>query len=1164
MLARFQFHRLLAVPRPPAATDVPDPAPAQLFAALIAAHADLTCDADPPGAEPSAIAVVWLRVPGDPHLRVLVGGSPTFPPARTTAARTTAAHTTPADTTPADTTAADPTAACHAPTADSSSGVPVPVLYPPGSTGVAVDGAEVVAALNGFPSWLRCAGTADALWVADRPGSNGRDGGGPSRHGSFDDFAAHLPGAFAWLVVAQPVATGVVDAERGDLLRMIPFLRRREQDGHARVELERAEARYRELTRSAATGLWDVRVLVGAPTATETRLTAALLCGAGDLDDLPYLLTPQRSRPSGLAEALGTPLGPSASRAGAAEPPRMLASGPDDPTSHPGSGYGPHGHPGSGIGAEYLPGAGPGDGVGGGRINVRPAPSRPAFGHPGAPGAPGTPGTPHAHESSVPGDPPGRPQNPPVGGPANAGIEPRFPFRAGGELLAALARPPRRELPGITLVTAHTFDVTPEGGLGMRPPMAPAPTLHHGDRSDDVARHDAVGGAVVLGQVLDAGWSPAGVLPVPRATLNRHGFVCGATGSGKSQTVRSLLESLARAADPVPWLVLEPAKAEYARMAGRLAGHAEVLVIRPGRLDAPPAGLNPLEPEPGFPLQSHIDLVRALFLAAFEAHEPFPQVLARALTVCYTDAGWDLVAGRMRPEHRPRFRDDEPLVPARPRYPTLGDLQRTATRVVETIGYGAEVTADVRGFVDVRIGSLREGTPGRFFEGGHPLDIGALLTRNVVVELEDITSDQDKAFLLGAILIRIVEHLRVCHGSSGLDELRHVLVVEEAHRLLKNVTDGPAAAAVELFASLLAEIRAYGEGVLVVEQIPSKILPDVLKNTALKVMHRLPSAEDREAVGATMNLRDDQSELVVALPPGVAAIAVDGMDRPILTRMLPGGHRESVQGARHDAIPLTGRRSLLCGTDCTTHGACTLGQVNDASHLAADPLLVVWVEAVAAHQVIGLAHLLGQAPPTPTPALREKLLAQPPRTLDCLLAHAVDRAATARSLLLRPYVDLDEFARSLADTLHCMLVDVAASGTSEGIGADTRRWTAGPYRYQDVRRALTEARRRPGADQPHPLTGEWRHRGLSLTGTTIAAQFDEMLHSPHCAPGLEAVSLGNLAASGLALAVRSLTGGTSDEHLRLALHQACAGADLAALRFQMANLLEKHVAAGGG
>jgi hypothetical protein len=66
----------------------------------------------------------------------------------------------------------------------------------------------------------------------------------------------------------------------------------------------------------------------------------------------------------------------------------------------------------------------------------------------------------------------------------------------------------------------------------------------------------------------------------------------------------------------------------------------------------------------------------------------------------------------------------DPL-PARPRYPTLGELQSAAREVVNRIGYGHEVAANVRGFVDVRIGSLREGAPGRFFEGGHPLDIGS-------------------------------------------------------------------------------------------------------------------------------------------------------------------------------------------------------------------------------------------------------------------------------------------------------------------------------------------------------------------------------------------------------------------------------------------------------
>ena len=69
-----------------------------------------------------------------------------------------------------------------------------------------------------------------------------------------------------------------------------------------------------------------------------------------------------------------------------------------------------------------------------------------------------------------------------------------------------------------------------------------------------------------------------------------------ATGAGKSQTVRGLLEAAARAG--IPWLVVEPAKAEYRLMAARLPG-TEVIRIRPGELGDPPAGINPLEPAPG-------------------------------------------------------------------------------------------------------------------------------------------------------------------------------------------------------------------------------------------------------------------------------------------------------------------------------------------------------------------------------------------------------------------------------------------------------------------------------------------------------------------------------------------------------------------------------------
>lgn len=988
-LSAHRFHRLLTVPRRPEDPHADDRTAAQLTAAVTAAHAVLGHHAE---GGPTGIAAAWIR-PG-PHrpMHFLVGGAPYFPPAGD-----------------------EPRAA-----------VERPLSYPPGATARDVPPSEAATLLEGMPYWLPCLGSHDALRMGDDERALPTE-----RRGSFDDAVAHLPDAFAWLVLAEPVPYGRLEQERAALSVQLPRLRQRENSAADRVAAERAEARYRELTRALATGVWNVRVLVGGRRPESALASAALLCGSGDLDDLPYVLVPAR-RPMSLAEAL-------------------TVDAPAD----------------TGLAAESAP-----------------------------PGA------------SL--------------------------FIAPAELVAALARPPARELPGIRTVAPNRFDVTADDT---------------GEGSD----------GFLIGDILDESLSAADRLHVSRSTLNRHAFVCGATGSGKSQTVRSLLTALSTHERPIPWLAIEPAKAEYARMAGRLAaaGRPEaarrVTVIRPGDVDVPPASLNPLEPEPGFPLQSHVDLVRALFLAAFEGHEPFPQVLARALSQCYTDAGWDLVTGEPRPAHKPKFVLDEPDAPRSAVYPTLGALQATARRVVEMIGYGKEVTADVRGFVDVRVGSLREGTPGRFFEGGHPLDIAGMLSGNVVLELETITNDQDKAFLIGAVLIRLVEHLRVHHGSGG-GSLRHVLVVEEAHRLLKNVEDGPAAAAVELFASLLAEIRAYGEGVVIVEQIPSKILPDVVKNSALKIMHRLPAEDDRRAVGATMNLQQEQSENVVALPPGRAAVASDGMDRPVLTGIPHGEHDESTKEASTDP-PLLASRSPLCGASCRA-AQCTLRTMNDSHHRSVQPLHLIWVEAAASAQAMGMVA------PDPAAGTGAALRALAPRDLECTLVYAVERAVSARAALMRDEVDPADFAERLYAVL-----SAALSGT-EPPTVDRRRYTYANYRFRDVLEAVQRARKAV-PDGPHTYpeaqTTDWASRGLLLTGTSGADHRLQVRALPGYGPEKVHARIGDVDRSGLRDAVTAVTGGTTEQHVRRAFALACAeGPELRAVVAETAMRVAQVCAEGTG
>lgn len=118
---------------------------------------------------------------------------------------------------------------------------------------------------------------------------------------------------------------------------------------------------------------------------------------------------------------------------------------------------------------------------------------------------------------------------------------------------------------------------------------------------------------------------------------------------------------------------------------------------------------------------------------------------------------------------------------------------------------------------------------------------------------------------------------------NGAKKLQHILMIEEAHRLLKNVPQSAnptQAKSVEFFCNMLAEIRTYGQGIFIADQIPTKLAPDTIKNTNLKIVHRTVAQEDREAMGKAMNMSTDQIDYLSSLPRGYAAVYAEGDNRP--------------------------------------------------------------------------------------------------------------------------------------------------------------------------------------------------------------------------------------------------------------------------------------------
>ena len=118
--------------------------------------------------------------------------------------------------------------------------------------------------------------------------------------------------------------------------------------------------------------------------------------------------------------------------------------------------------------------------------------------------------------------------------------------------------------------------------------------------------------------------------------LNKHTFVCGITGSGKTTTVKNILSSCEK-----PFMVIEPAKKEYRNI--ELKNNTNVEVYTLGKPEINCLQMNPFYILPGISPQMHIDFLKDLFNASFSFYGPMPYILEKCLQNIYIKKGWNLV-----------------------------------------------------------------------------------------------------------------------------------------------------------------------------------------------------------------------------------------------------------------------------------------------------------------------------------------------------------------------------------------------------------------------------------------------------------------------------------------------------------------------------------------
>ena len=378
------------------------------------------------------------------------------------------------------------------------------------------------------------------------------------------------------------------------------------------------------------------------------------------------------------------------------------------------------------------------------------------------------------------------------------------------------------------------------------------------------------GDSITLGAaMLDGKTVTNSFINVPLKTMNRHGLIAGATGTGKTKTLQVLAENLSDKGIPV---LLMDIKGDLSGIAQASPGHPKIdermqKIGLPFEASGYPVEIMTLSEQDGVRLRATVS-------------EFGPVLISRILGVTETQAGVISVVFK--------YCDDNKL--------PLLDLKDFKKILQYATGEGKKEFTDAYGRISTAsTGAILrklveiEQQGGDLFFGETSFDVEDLVrtTRDGrgYINIIRLTDIQDKPKLFSTFMLSLLAEIYETfpeQGDSGQPEL--IMFIDEAHLIFNEASK----ALLNQIESIVKLIRSKGIGLYFVTQNPTDVPESVLSQLGLKIQHALRAftAKDRKAIKLTaQNYPDtdfyDTTEVLTSLGIGEALVsALDEKGRP--------------------------------------------------------------------------------------------------------------------------------------------------------------------------------------------------------------------------------------------------------------------------------------------